>query len=151
MAKPKTYSGSVVAIYLKDGPSTWLKPCGLTQNSATFTKNMNEVDVPDCDDPDLPSWVAREVQSLDFSASGSGVLAAEAVQKWWDAFNATESIEARIYIGKPTDVTDGYFWQGMVHLSNFEVTGNRGERAQVSVNLVSDGEMVMTKITTAGP
>lgn len=147
MAKPITYSGSLVAIYLESAtPGQFVRPCGLTQHSATFSKNMNEVDVPDCDDPDLPAWVAREVSALDFSANGSGVLAASVVQTWWDAFNSTESINARIYIGKADDTTNGYYWSGKVHVNNFEVTGNRGERAQVSVGIVSDGEMTFTKI-----
>lgn len=148
MAKPITYSGSLVAIYLESSttPGEFIRPCGLTQHSATFSKNMNEVDVPDCDDPDLPAWVAREVSALDFSANGSGVLAAEAVETWWDAFNTTESIEARVYIGKADDTANGYYWSGKVHVSNFEVNGNRGERAQVSVSVVSDGEMTFSKV-----
>lgn len=149
MAKPKTYSGSVVAVFLENPASagTFLRPCGLTQHSANFTKNLNEVDVPDCDDPDLPAWVEREVSSLDFSASGSGVLAQEAVDTWWNAFNSTESIKARIYIGKPDDTDNGHYWEGLVHVTSFEVTGNRGERAQVSVNFASDGELTFNKVS----
>lgn len=95
MAKPTTFAGSVVALYLEDpaNSGTFLKPCGLTQHSATFSKNMNEVDVPDCDDPELPSWIEREVSALDFSVNGSGILAAEAVNTWWSAFNTTESVK----------------------------------------------------------
>lgn len=149
MAKPKTYSGSVVAVFLEDpeNSGTFLRPCGLTQHSANFTKNLNEIDVPDCDDPDLPAWVEREVSSLDFSASGSGVLAVEAVDTWWGAFNSTESINARIYIGKPDDTDNGHYWEGLVHVTSFEVTGNRGERAQVSVNFASDGELTFNKVS----
>lgn len=150
MAKPTTYKGSLVAIYLEDPeePGTFLKPCGLTQHTATFTKNMNEVDVPDCDDPDLPSWIEREVASLDFSANGSGVLAAEAVDTWWEAFNTTDSINARIYVGRADDAQNGRYWAGLVHVSNFEVSGNRGEKAQVSVAVSSDGEMTFHSVTS---
>lgn len=52
--------------------------------------------IPDCDDYDAASWMERGVESLDFSANGSGVLAAEALPEWWDAFNSTESINSRI-------------------------------------------------------
>ena len=148
MAKPTTFSGSVVALYLAGTPAgTFQKPCGLTQHSATFTKNMNEIDAPDCDDPDLPAWIAREVSALDFSVTGSGVLAAEAVDDWWAAFNTTESILARIYIGRIDDIENGRYWQGRIHVSSFEVTGNRGERAQVSISASSDGEMTYHEIT----
>lgn len=148
MARPTTYSGSLVAIYLEGTPAgTFIKPCGLTEHTATFSKNMNEVDVPDCDNPDLPAWIEREVSSLDFAASGSGVLAAEAVGTWWTAYNKTEPIKARVYIGKPDDVANGHFWEGQVHISEFEVGGTRGERANVSVSLVSHGEMTFNAIT----
>lgn len=148
MAKPVTYSGTVVAIFLEDPDAvgTFLRPCGLTSHTVTFTKNMQEVQVPDCDDPDLPSWIERGVESLDFSANGSGVLAAAALADWWAAFNSTESINARVYVGKPSDTANGYFWAGKVHVNQFEVSGEKGNKAQTTVGIVSDGEMVFTKI-----
>lgn len=149
MARPKTFSGAVVAVYFEDlaTPGTFIKPCGLTQHSATFTKNMNEIDVPDCDDPDLPSWIEREAASFDFSVSGSGVLAAEAVDPWWEIYNRQISVLARTYIGKIDDIEHGRYWQGRLHISSLEITGNRGERAQVSVSAASDGEMTYHQIT----
>lgn len=149
MAKPVTYSGTVVAIFLEDPEEAgdFIRPCGLTSHTVTFTKNMQETQVPDCDDPDLPSWIERGVESLDFAANGSGVLAAEALPNWWEAFNSSESINARVYVGKPDNVTTGYYWQGKVHVSQFEVTGERGNKAQTAVSVVSDGEMIFTKIT----
>ena len=57
------------------------------------------------------------------------------------------SVNARIYVGAVTDAVNGYYWAGAVHLSGFEVTGERGNKAQVSVTLVSDGEMVFTAVT----
>lgn len=148
MAQPNTYKGSHVGIYLEDTgtPGTYIKPCGLSQNSISFTKNLNEVQVPDCDDPDLPNWIERETQSLSMNASGSGILAAEAVDSWDAAWRDTDSINARIYVGLPTNTTNGKFWQGKIHLESFEVTGNVGEKAQVSVALVSDGEITYNDV-----
>lgn len=148
MAKPTTYVGSNVYIQLETATAgTFARPCGLTNHTVSFTKNMQEVDVPDCDDYEATSWIERGVQSLDFSAQGSGVLAAEALETWWDTFNSTESVNARIYVGAVTDSVNGYYWAGKVHVSGFEVTGERGNKAQVSVNMVSDGQMVMTKVS----
>ena len=147
--KPTTYVGSSVAIFLEDpaSPGTYLRPCGLNDHTATFTKEFETVNVPDCDDPELPAWVERGVSSLDFSASGNGVLAAEAVDAWWEAFNTTESINARIYVGKPTDTANGRYWEGKVHISNFEAGGARGGKASASVSLVSDGELTFHQVT----
>ena len=143
MAQPTTYKGSSVGIYLEDSgnPGTYLKPCGLSENSFSFNKNLNEVNVPDCDDPDLPQWVQRDVESLDFSASGSGILAAEAVDTWDAAWRDTNSVNARVYVGLPTDTTKGRFWAGKVHVSGFEVNGVIGDKVRVSISLVSDGEV----------
>lgn len=149
MAKPTTYVGSTVAIFLESTtvPGTYLRPCGLTNHTVSFTKNTTEVTVPDCSDPELPAWIERGVESLDFSANGTGILAAEAVDDWWDAFNTTESINARIYIGKPDDATNGRYWQGKVHVTGFEVTGERGGKAQTTVSIVSDGELTFSNVT----
>lgn len=148
MARPTTFVGSSVAIFLESSktPGQFNRPCGLNSHTATFTKNTTEVLVPDCDDPELPAWVARGVESLDFSANGSGILAAEAVDDWWAAFNTTESIRARIYVGKPTDAANGRYWEGRVHVTSFEVTGERGGRAQATLSVVSDGELTFKKV-----
>jgi hypothetical protein len=152
MAKPITYKGSLVAIYLQDpadttAPFTFIKPCGLNNHTVTFTKNAQEVNVPDCDDPELPQWIERDVESLDFSASGEGILAAESIEAWWDYFNSTEPVNARIYVGAITDTTNGYYWEGAVHINSFEVTGQVGTRATVSVSVVSSGEMTFVPVT----
>lgn len=150
MAKPTTYKGSLVAIYLEDPavPGTFIKPCGLNNHSVQFTKNAEEVEVPDCDDPEAPQWIERDVRSLDFSATGEGILAAEAIQTWWDAFNSTDAIAARIYVGAVDDAVDGYYWSGDVHVNSFQVQGQTGQRATVNIGVVSSGEMVFTPIGT---
>lgn len=149
MAKPTTYKGSLIAIYLEsaDSPGVYVKPCGLSEHSFTFSKNAQEVNVPDCDDPELPQWVERDVESLDFSGQGSGILAAEAVQDWWGFFNQTDSINARIYVGSLTDTDNGYYWAGKVHVTSFEMTGQVGQKAQVSIAVASDGQLTFTPVT----
>jgi hypothetical protein len=150
MAKPTTYKGSLIAIYLEDPASAgeFVKPCGLNQTSVSFTKNAQEVNVPDCDDPEAPQWVERDVESLDFSASGEGVLAAESVETWYEYFASTDSVNARIYVGSPSDVANGYYWEGKVHVTGFSVEGVTGTRATCTVELASDGELTFVKIST---
>jgi len=148
MAKPTTYVGSTVAIQLETAtPGTFARPCGLNNHTVQFSKNTQDITVPDCDDPELPAWIERGVESLDMNVSGSGVLAAEAVSTWWDAFSSTSSINARVYVGKPDDTTNGHYWEGKVHVTGFEISGERGNKAQVSVTIISDGEMTITAVT----
>lgn len=148
MAKPTTYKGSLVAIYLETATTgIFAKPCGLNNVTITANKNSQDTNVPDCEDPEAPQWIERDVESLDMSVTGSGVLAAEALETWWDAFSSTETVNARIYVGALTDVTNGYFWEGEFHLTSFEVTGQTGQRAQVSISLASSGEVIKTAVT----
>jgi len=150
MALPTTYVGTTVALYLREGVSptfTYSRPCGLTSHTITFNKQTNDVVIPDCDDLEAAAWVGRGVESLDMSGSGSGILAAEAVEKWWDAFRSEASIPVRIYIGAVDDTTNGHYWDGNIHLSQFEVTGERGNKAQVNISFVSDGEMTHAATT----
>lgn len=146
MVAPTTYKGSSIALFIEDtaNPGTYIRPCGLNDHSFNFTKNLNEVNVPDCDDPDLPAWVERETESVDFSGSGSGILAAEAVDQWWAAFANTSSILGRAYIGKPDNITNGRFWAGNFHITGFEVTGQRGQKALITTQFASDGELTFT-------
>lgn len=150
MALPTTYVGTTVALYLREGVSpsfTYVRPCGLTSHTITFSKQTTDIVIPDCDNLEAAAWVGRGVDSLDLSGSGSGVLAAEAVEDWWDAFSSDVSIPVRIYIGAPDDTTNGHTWSGNVHITQFEVTGERGGKAQVNISFASDGEMVHAATT----
>lgn len=150
MALPTTYVGTTVALYLREGTSptfTWTRPCGLTSHTITFSKQTNEVVIPDCDDLEAAAWVGRGVESLDMTGTGSGILAAEAVATWWGLFNRQESVPARIYIGAPDDTTNGHMWEGNILLTQFEPSGERGNKAQVNVSFASDGEMTYSATT----
>lgn len=151
MARPTTYVGTMVALYLREGTSptfTYSRPCGLTSHTVTFSKNTTEITVPDCDDLEAAAWVERGVESLDMSGSGSGVLAAAAVEDWWNAFDSDVSIPVRIYLGAADDTVNGHYWDGMVHITQFEVTGERGGKVQVNISFASDGEMTHAKTTS---
>ena len=143
MAKPVTFSASKLYISLGDGadPEVFTSPCGLTSRGLTFTKDLNDVTVPDCDDPDAPSWTERAVRTLSGEATGAGILAAEALPTWQDAFTSTDAGNVRVGINAPAADNGGYY-AGRMHLSSFGVTGDLGDKLQVAVTLVSDGELV---------
>lgn len=143
MAKPITARFGKMLIKLGDGAATeaFIAPCGFTSKSLSLSKNLNEVTIPDCDDPDAASWVARDVESLTASVSGDGVLAAAAVQTWQDYFDSNDSKNVQITVEFSTGTM---MYVGSMHLESFEVSGESGNRIHVSVSLQSDGEMVGT-------
>jgi|SRR5215207_5772319 len=143
MAKPTTYNGSKLYIQLGNGATPtelFTAPCGLTTRGITFTKDTNDVTVPDCDDPDLPAWTERAVASFSAEVTGSGILAAEALPTWRTSFLNAVSSNARIGINAPLAQAGGHY-AGKIHITSFAITGEVGDKINVAVTLVSDGAL----------
>lgn len=148
MAQPTVFKASKLYISLGDGatPEVFTKPCGLNSRGLTLTKSLNDTPIPDCDDPDAPTWVARAVETLSGEATGSGLLAAEAVPTWRDAFESTDSINSRVGIDAPPTDNGGYY-AGKMHLSSLAFTGEQGNYIQVAVTMISDGALTWVPST----
>ena len=147
MTKPVTVKFGKFYVRLSDGasPPTFAAPCGFTSKSFARNKTLGEVNVPDCDDPDAPAWVERDVQSMSATITGEGVLAKEAVPAWEDALASNTSIECEVELEYPDGDSDVY--TGFFHLESFEITGALGERVSVSVSMPSDGEITYARST----
>lgn len=141
MAKPKTirFGKFLIKLATNEAPTVFTAPCGFTNKSLVLSKNLEEVNIPDCDDPDAPSWVGRDVSSLTASVTGEGVLAEEAAETWLNAFKSVEpvpvSIELLFSVGS-------IVWTGLMHLSSFTISGESGGRVTISVEMQSDGELL---------
>lgn len=143
MARPTTLSSAKLLILIGDGaePEVFAAPCGLTSRGINFSKETNDVTVPDCDDPDLPAWTERVVSALSGTVSGSGVLAMEALETWREFFFSTEARNCRIRLDTTLANNGGHF-EGRFHCTSFNVTGDIGEKIQVEIELQNDGEIV---------
>ncbi|QKC99178.1 phage tail protein [Mesorhizobium sp. NZP2298] len=143
MAQASTIKGGKIRIMLSDGasPAVYTAPCGLTQRGLTLTKALNEVTIPDCDDPDAVAWLGRDAASLSMSISGQGVLASESIEAWMDAAESVDSIDAKVEIEFPATT---YTYTGKMHVESLEIGANNGERATITISMQSDGEMVRT-------
>jgi hypothetical protein len=141
MAIATTYPFSQFLVKIGDGgsPEVFTDPCGLTSKGFTRSANMNDVNIPDCDDPDAPSWLGREVVSYQGQIAGSGVLAKESYEVWEDWWETAETRNVRIELG--TDIA----WIMPAKLQEIADTAERGSKVQIAVNLVSDG--AVTRIT----
>lgn len=141
MAKPTTAKFGQFTVSLSDGasPAVFSAPCGFTSKSLVLAKNLTEISIPDCDDPDAPIWLGRDVASLTASISGEGVLAAEAAPTWQDAFDSASSIEVQIVI---TFATGTLTYTGFMHLENLTFGAEQGGRVTISVSMQSDGELL---------
>ncbi|EJW12734.1 hypothetical protein A33M_1704 [Rhodovulum sp. PH10] len=146
MAKPTTIRGTQVYIKIGDGadPEVFAHPCLINSDrGVTFRSNTNDIVVPDCDSPDDPAWRELVKDALSVGLTGAGVLDNDATTlatytEWWKA-DAGKSVQ--VWLG-----TLGY-WSGSFKLTEWEVTGGRSDKAQVSITLESDGEI--SDFTTA--
>lgn len=140
MAIATTYPFSKFLVKIGDGasPEVFTDPCGLTTKGFTRTANMNDTNVPDCDNPDAPSWLGRDVVSYQGNIAGSGVVAQESFDIWEDWWNAGTTRNVRIELGSPPVNA----WTMPAKLQEFTQTAERGNKVQMTVNLVSDGAIV---------
>src|SRR5690606_31182364 len=116
--------------------------------SVTLSKALNEVQIPDCDDPDAIDWLGRDAVSLSMSVSGEGVLASESVDTWLDAWEDTESVPVKVEWEFPAKVIT---WTGAMHIESLESTAPNAQRATITVSMQSDGEMVRVSDATSAP
>jgi len=145
MAQATTIKGGKIRVLLGNDadPIVYSAPCGFTQRSITLNKGLEEVNIPDCADPDKVDWVGRDATSLSMGISGEGVLASESVDTWLEGFDSIESIPVKVEWEFPAKTIT---WTGRMHIESMEVGANNGQRATNNVSLQSDGEMV--RVTT---
>lgn len=143
MAAPKTIKGGKVVVSIGDGasPMVYTAPCGFTSKSVQFSKGLEEVNLPDCDDPDKVNWIGRDASSLSISVSGEGVAAAESIEMWLDSWESIDSVPVKIQAIFPAET---YTWTGFMQVENLEVGAPNGQRVTLNVTMQSDGEMVRT-------
>nr|WP_176024862.1 phage tail tube protein [Brucella pseudintermedia] len=145
MAKPTTARFGKMIVSLgtvaSGGAINYAAPCGFTSKSLNLSNNLTDIEIPDCDNPDDPFWVARDIQSMTAQISGEGVLAAEAIPTWSAARQNMDGVPVQVEVifSSGTLVYEGYF-----KFESFEIGAENGGRVTVSVSLQSDGEVTET-------
>jgi hypothetical protein len=141
MAKPTTQRPGAFTIWVGDGATTEdfsSKTCGFTSKGIAFTNGTSDVTVPDCDDPDAPSWTERTVTAKEAIVTGSGVMAEETFTFWNDWFLDGTAKNVRVVL----DITTAGYWHGSFLPTAWGVTGNQDDgKVQVTVTLANDGEV----------
>lgn len=142
MAQPKTIKFGKMKIELGDGesPEVFSAPCGFTQKGFSRNKSLNEVAIPDCDDPDAPVVLGTDVSTIGWAVTGEGVLAGEAIDLWDDFYHSTSSRNVKITLEFDAPV-GSIVYTGAAHLETFEITGALGSRVTASISLRGDGAL----------
>lgn len=140
--KVETFTGSKVLVKIGDGagPEVFAHPC-LINTSRSIQGSVTTVDsvVPFCDDPEAPAWIEREKDSISYTITGEGLMHASDIADYiaWLKSPLTKNVQAVIADGDAA----GHVLSGAFHLTEFQVSGTRKEKATVSITLVSDGEV----------
>lgn len=132
--------GIKVVLKVGDGatPEVFTSRCSINaQRGIKFTVDLQDTAEVDCTDPEKVAWLVRDKLSVSGEITGSGALHKEDLAFFFDWLKDPEPKNCRLIV----DVEDGYQWEGAWHLGDFEVTGDRGKRAEVSISMKSEGEI----------
>ena len=84
MTAPTVIPGTKLLVLIGPGgdspqgsPDVFTEPCGLTTKNFTLAASTNTTLIPDCADPSLPAWEAKDVNALSCEVTGTGVMACE--------------------------------------------------------------------------
>lgn len=151
MAAPTTIPGHRILILVGSGgdspgsPDVFSEPCGLVTKSINLTAATNTTVIPDCTDPSLAAWEAKDVVSLALEVTGTGVMAVESFQTWNLWFLGGTERSCRIQIVSPTGFSNylGYYLGNFI-LSALTWGGERGQKVTIDVTLVNSGAITFT-------
>lgn len=143
MARPKTLQGSKFLVMLGDGasPENFVAPCAMASKGINFSAASNEFNVPDCDDPDAPTYTERVISALSAGIPASGTLAMESLEDWRTWFFSGQPKNIQVVLDDTPANGGGYFQMSAV-LSTLNLGGNIGELASIEVQMDSNGEIV---------
>lgn len=122
-----------------ESPEVFTPLCTINaQRGISFSANVREETVPDCDNPDLPGWILREAESFSMAFEGGGMLHKPNVKAMWDWKGLSKTCQVVLHDDDPANVIT---FEGRFILTEFEVTGEAAGKAQATLRLASDGEI----------
>lgn len=106
----------------------------------SFTSSTSDFNLPNCDDPEEIAWVVREKDGLSVAVNGAGILNTPDIKTYFEWLKDPNSWPAMMVVDVPV-VDGGVIFAGNFHLTDFDITGDRGGKAENSIALASDGEI----------
>lgn len=146
MAAVNYTRGVKLLLKVGDGasPEVFAALCTINaERGFSISAQTNEANIPDCAAPDQLSWLAREKVSLSADFTGGGMLDKSDVKKMMDWAASEDSKNCQIILDDDT-AANVITFEGPFHLTQFELSGNRGEKVTATITLASDGEVTAT-------
>lgn len=146
MAQATTIRGTKILVKIGDGgsPETFAHNCSVNgARSFQLSAQTNDVNVPDCDDPDLMAWIEREKVSLGATVNGAGICNTPDIEFFFDYAADSDPKNCRIVVDT-TGANGGGYFAGAFHCTDFQINGDRGTKADMSITLQSSGAITWT-------
>lgn len=129
----------LIKVATEAAPTVFTAYCSINaERGITFTAGTNDQEIVDCENPDAIAWMVREKSNLSAAITGSGVLDTGDVQDFYDWLTGEGPRNVKVIVDVPA-LDGGVIFTGAFHLTEFSITGNRGEKMQASISLSSDG------------
>jgi predicted secreted protein len=141
MAAVNSTRGVKLVLKVGDGasPEVFTALCTINaERGLTFNAQTNDATIPDCADPDAIAFLAREKTSLSVDFTGGGMSDKSNVKTLWDWWESDESKNCQIILDDD-NAANRVTFEGAFHLTQFDLTGNRGEKVNSTMTLASDG------------
>lgn len=147
MTAPHTVTGQKLLVQIGDGasPETFAHDCMInTERGISISADTNEYVIGDCDSPDDMAWKEVTKDGAQVTIQGAGMMHSTSWKStWYDWAVSPDSKTCRINLNIGAEFGGGYL-QGEFHLTQFEITGNRGDKITASMTLVSSGALDWT-------
>lgn len=143
MAAVKHTRGVKLLIKVGDGatPEVFTPMCSINaQRGISFTSTTSDFEIPDCSDPEEIAWAVREKTGLAATITGAGIVNTPDVGDMYDWLISPDPKNCLVVLDVPS-ADGGVIFAGAFHLTDFELTGDRGGKVETSLTLASDGEV----------
>lgn len=141
MAQAKTVKGTKLLIMIGDGetPESFVHTCSVSAaRSFQLQAQTNDVNVPDCDDPELMAWVESEKISLQATLQGAGVVNSPDIKTLQALVTQSDPVNCRVVVDV-AGADGGGYWEGAFLFTDFTISGDRGQKADLNFSAKSSG------------
>lgn len=138
-AQTTTFGKFLIEIETAPGSALFKAPCGMNSRGIKRTAATNKTNTPDCDDDDAPAWEEVDVVSLGWSLSGAGTADSHDAAMWEDWWES--ALSRNVKITRDKGLATQRVWIGAAKLTDFDYTGNRGQRNTFTAAITGDGKL----------
>lgn len=146
MAAVNYTRGVKLVVKVGDGasPEVFTRLCTINaERGITFNAQSNDATIPDCDDPDKMAWLAREISTLSVDVTGGGMAHKQDASKLWEWWSSGAAKNCQVILDDDTPA-NVITYEGAFYLTQYDHTGNVGEKVSSTMTLASDGEVTAT-------